>query len=164
MNDTGLRIVINLATQTLQLYRGELKLREYPVSTAKNGPGEEMDSQCTPRGRHIIEEKIGDGSPLNSVFVGRAFTGEIYEPALREQFPDRDWILTRILRLKGTEPGRNLHGQVDSYDRYIYIHGTPDDVVLGVPGSHGCVRLCNPDVIELFDMITEGTVVDILES
>jgi len=86
-----------------------------------------------------------------------------YSPALRRRHPGRDWILTRILRLRGTEAGRNLYGDVDSYERFIYIHGTPEDVDLTVPGSHGCVRLRNEDISDLFDRVEEGTAVIIRE-
>lgn len=134
-----------------------------PVSTAGNGPGELINSECTPRGEHVIAEKIGDGSPVNMVFIGRLPTGEIYEPALRELHPERDWILTRILWLDGLEEGRNKGGNVDTYRRYIYIHGTPDDVDMGCPGSHGCIRVSNDEMIALFDHVSEGDRVTIHE-
>ena len=162
-SDSKLRIEISLAAQTLRLFSAEGLVREYPVSSAKNGAGEIMDSECTPRGRHIIAEKIGEDCPINSVFVGRKATGEVYEPTLRAEHPQRDWILTRILWLRGTEPGRNLGDNVDSYERYIYIHGAPDDVDMAVCGSRGCVRLGNEDVIDLFDRVVEGTEVTISE-
>jgi lipoprotein-anchoring transpeptidase ErfK/SrfK len=122
-----------------------------------------MDSECTPRGNHVIDEKIGDGCPLNTVFVGRRATGEIYTAELREQQPARDWILTRILWLRGTEPGRNLGANVDSKARYIYIHGTPDETRLSVPGSRGCIRMRNRDIVELYDAVEVGTAVELLE-
>ncbi len=150
-------IVIDISRQTLTLYKGEGVIREYVVSTARNGPGELMDSECTPRGKHIISEKIGAGCAPNTVFVSRQTTGEIYQPGMRKEFPVRDWILTRILWLSGVEPGRNQGGNVDSHDRYIYIHGSPDDVEMGKPGSRGCVRMRNHDVVELFDLVQEGT-------
>lgn len=159
-----LKIEINIAEQKLRLFDGDELVKEYSVSTAKNGPGEQMDSECTPRGEHVIAEKIGDGSAVNSVFVGRETTGELYHPDLREHFPDRDWILTRILWLSGTEQGRNQGGDVDSRDRYIYIHGSPDDVAMGKPGSRGCIRMRNDDVIELFNQVEAGTKVFIAES
>ncbi|HCU84818.1 MAG TPA: L,D-transpeptidase, partial [Methylophilus sp.] len=121
-------------------------------------------SGCTPLGAHIIRAKIGGGAAENTVFVGRRPTGEIFTPALKEQFPDRDWILTRILWLSGTEPGKNRLGNVDTMQRYIYIHGTPDATVLGVPGSHGCVRMRNADLIELFEQVPVGTTVNICEA
>jgi lipoprotein-anchoring transpeptidase ErfK/SrfK len=158
-----LRIEVDLGTQRLRLLRGDEVLREYSVSTAKNGAGERMDTGCTPRGRHVITEKIGEGAMPGTVFVGRRPTGEIYSPELRKQNPTRDWIVTRILWLSGAEPGRNQGGEVDTYNRYIYIHGAPDDVPMGVPGSAGCIRMRNADVIELFDRVPPGTPVLIRE-
>ena len=156
-------IEVNISTQTLTLFAGDDVIKQYTISTAKNGPGEQMDSECTPRGKHLIREKIGAGCVANTVFVGREPTGELYHPELREQFPDRDWILTRILWLSGCEAGKNKGGNVDSYDRYIYIHGGPDDLAMGVPGSRGCVRMRNDDMIELFDLVETETGVNIIE-
>jgi lipoprotein-anchoring transpeptidase ErfK/SrfK len=156
-------IEINIHEQTLRLVSGDGVLREYPVSTAKNGPGETMDSECTPRGEHIVAEKIGEECEPDTIFVARKPTGEIYKPQLREQAPERDWIVTRILWLSGKEPGRNQGGKVDSYHRYIYIHGSPEDVEIGKPGSRGCIRMRNTDVIELFRQISIGTTVLINE-
>ena len=152
-----MQVHISLSTQRLRLYRGEELLMDVPVSTAANGAGETMHSGCTPRGWHRIRAKVGAGALENAVFVGRRPTGEIFTPALREQYPGRDWILTRILWLCGLERGRNRLGQVDTMRRYIYIHGTPDDVVLGAPGSHGCVRMANADVVRLFARVAPGT-------
>lgn len=152
----GLHIRISIAQQSLALLDGERLIRRYLVSTAKNGAGETAGSECTPRGEHIIAEKIGAGAELNTVFVGRRPTGEIYRPALRRAEPGRDWILTRILRLSGMEAGKNKGAGRDSYDRYIYIHGAPDDVPMGQPGSRGCVRMQNADMIELFDRVRTG--------
>jgi len=156
-------IEIKISEQRLRLFNGNDLAKEYSISTAKNGPGEQMDSECTPRGEHIITEKFGDGCEVNTVLVARESTGELYHPQLREQFPDRDWILTRILWLTGTESGRNQGGDVDSHDRYIYIHGAPDDVKMGEPGSRGCIRMRNEDVIELFNQIEVDTKVLISE-
>jgi len=156
-------IEINIAQQKLRLLNGGELIKEYIISTAKKGPGEQMDSECTPRGEHIITEKIGDGCEVNTVFVSRESTGELYHPVLREQFPDRDWIITRILWLTGTEQGCNQGGNVDSHDRYIYIHGAPDDVKMGEPGSRGCIRMRNEDVIELFNQVEVDTKVLISE-
>lgn len=157
MTNANRHIIVDLQKQQLMLYSDEQLLKIYPVSTAKNGPGEMMDSECTPRGYHVIAEKIGRNSADNTVFVGRQATGEIYEPAMRVAEPERDWILTRIMWLRGQEPGINLDGNVDSYDRYIYIHGTPEDVDMSVAGSRGCIRLRNHDIIELFEDVAEGT-------
>ncbi len=151
-------IRIDLPAQTLALLgeRGEAVAR-YDISSAANGPGEIINSECTPRGRHIIRAKIGAGAPLNSVFTGRRPSGERFAPQLRAGAPQRDWILTRILWLSGCEPGFNRLGAVDSMRRYIYIHGAPDDVEMGKPGSHGCIRMRNRDVVELFDRVAVGT-------
>ena len=163
-----MHIRISLPLQTLELFdaRGDL-LATYPVSTAKNGAGEQNGSYCTPRGRHIIRAKVGAGKTAqcaeNTVFVRRRPTGEIWSPALAAQFPGRDWILTRILWLSGTEPGKNRLGSVDTMRRYVYIHGSPDTVAMGTPGSIGCVRMRNRDIIELFDRVPVYTPVDIVE-
>lgn len=157
------RIEIDLSTQTLRLHNGSGLEREYPVSTAYNGPGELLGSGCTPRGLHLVRARIGDGAPPNTVFVGRRPTGELYSPDMRSRFPGRDWILTRILWLSGLEHGMNRLGNVDTMRRYIYIHGSPDDAKMGVPGSHGCIRMHNADVIDLFDRVPKGTRVLITE-
>ncbi len=156
------RIRISLPAQTLELRdeRGDL-LRRYSVSTALNGAGEEAGSHCTPRGRHLVRARIGSGMPANTVFRGRRPTGELWTPQLARQHPDRDWILTRILWLSGAEPGRNRLGPQDTMRRYIYLHGAPDDAPVGTPGSHGCVRMRNADIIELFDRVPAYTRVDI---
>jgi len=151
-----MHIQISISDQSLTLLDEKKLIKQYSISTAKNGPGEEMDSECTPRGVHIVTEKIGEGSKLNSIFVGRIQAGKIYEPALRELHPERDWILTRIFWLSGTEEEKNKGGNVDSHDRFIYIHGSPDDVEMGQPGSHGCVRMRNEDIIELFEIVEVG--------
>jgi len=136
-------------------------IREYSVSTAKNGLGERSGSFCTPRGRHRIVEKIGEGQPMFSVFKARVPTGEIWSPQLSASEPGRDWILTRILWLEGLEEGKNKGGTVDTHARYIYIHGTDEEHLVGTPASHGCIRMKNTDVAELFKMVEAGTEVDI---
>ncbi len=156
-------IRISLQQQILTLWQGEQCLVEYPVSTALNGPGERKNSGQTPRGRHIIRALIGGDAPLNAVFVGRRQTGEVYSSALAESFPARDWILTRILWLSGCEIGKNRLADVDTMQRYIYIHGTPDSEPMGVPMSHGCVRMRNNDIIDLFNRVVPGTSVLIEE-
>lgn len=157
------RIEINIGEQRLRYWENGALVMDVPVSTAKNGAGERRGSECTPRGVHIIRAKIGGGCAPGTVLVGRRPTGEIYSRELGERFPGRDWILTRILWLSGREPGRNRLGDVDSMRRYIYLHGTPDHVVLGVPGSRGCVRMRNSDIIALFDRVPAGTPVIISE-
>jgi lipoprotein-anchoring transpeptidase ErfK/SrfK len=156
-------IVVSIAEQRLQLRDGDNVLMDVSVSTAKNGPGEEHGSERTPRGMHYVRAKIGAGAAPNTVFKGRRPTGEIFSETLREQFPKRDWILTRILWLCGLECGMNRLGRVDTMRRYIYIHGCPDDDTLGVPGSHGCVKMRNADVVRLFDLVQVGTKVCLLE-
>ena len=160
-----MEIRVDVPGQTLTARRadGSIFMR-VPVSTARNGVGEVMDSECTPRGLHLIRARIGAGCPVNTVFRGRRPTGEIYSPALRRRFPRRDWILTRILWLSGLEPGRNRLGGVDTMRRYIYIHGAPDEDPMGEPTSHGCVKMRNADVMRLFDAVGVGTRVDIREA
>lgn len=157
------RIEIDIEQQTLDLLDDETPLRNYSISSGAKGVGEQNGSYCTPRGSHIIRARIGAGSAAGTVFVGRRPSGEHYTPELRKQHPGRDWILTRILWLSGTEPGRNRLGACDTMRRYIYIHGSPDDVEMGKPGSHGCIRMRNRDVIELFDLVETGIPVEILE-
>ena len=159
-----MHIRISLPQQTLELHdrQGRLLCR-YPVSTARNGAGEQNGSFCTPRGRHIVRAKVGAGATANTVFVRRRPTGEIWTPQLAGKFPGRDWILTRILWLSGKEPGRNRLGDVDTMRRYIYLHGSPDTVAMGAPGSIGCVRMKNSDIVELFDLVPPQTPVDIVE-
>lgn len=157
-----LSLVIDIPTQTLQVMQGEQVQKTYAISSGKNGVGEQWGSEQTPRGQHTIRAKIGAGAPANAVFVGRRPTGEIYNKDLRAAFPGRDWILTRIFWLCGREPGKNRWGEVDTMRRYIYIHGTPDDVEMGVPGSRGCIRMRNSDIIELFDQIPAGVSVTIV--
>jgi lipoprotein-anchoring transpeptidase ErfK/SrfK len=149
-------IVIDIKKQELT-FNG----KTYPVSTAKNGPGEKNGSFCTPRGRHIVRAKIGAGQPENAVFVRRRPTGEIWSAELGAKYPGRDWMLTRILWLSGKEPGKNRLGEVDTMRRFIYIHGSPDTAEMGKPGSIGCVRMRNRDVVELFDLVPPYTPVEI---
>jgi len=148
---------VSLARQQLELLEGERVVQAYTVSTAANGPGEQQDSACTPRGWHVIRARIGGGAMVNTVFRGRRPTGEVYSEALAQASPGRDWILSRILWLSGLEPGRNRLGRVDSMRRYIYIHGTPDSEPMGVPRSHGCIRMRNRDIIDLFNAVDYGT-------
>ncbi|MEW6354164.1 MAG: L,D-transpeptidase [Pseudomonadota bacterium] len=156
-------IEVSIGAQRLRLRHGARTVFETAVSTARNGPGEVAGSECTPRGWHVIRAKIGAGCPVNTVFVGRRPTGEIYTPQLREQFPRRDWILTRILWLSGLEVGKNRLHNVDTMRRYIYLHGCPDEDEMGVPSSHGCVKLHNNDVMSLFEHVAVGTRVLISE-
>ena len=151
-----MKIVIDISKQQLT-FDGRI----YSVSTSKSGAGEKNGSFCTPRGRHIVRAKIGAGQPANSVFVRRRPTGELWSPELHAQYPGRDWMLTRILWLSGCEVGRNRMGKVDTMRRMIYIHGAPDSAEMGKPGSHGCVRMRNADVAELFDLVPPYAAVEI---
>ena len=151
-------IEVDIPAQTLTLKDAQGKqLMHTRISTARNGAGEERESEKTPRGEHYIRAKIGAGLPSHSVLISRRPTGEVYSPPLRAAFPNRDWILTRILWLCGCEPGKNRLGNVDTMRRYIYIHGCPDEDPMGVPGSHGCVKMRNHEIIELFDRVASGT-------
>jgi lipoprotein-anchoring transpeptidase ErfK/SrfK len=158
------RIRINIGTQYIDIIdkNGSI-IKRYAISTSKNGAGEQNGSYCTPRGRHIVRAKIGAGRPLNTVFVERRPTGEVYSPELARSFPKRDWILTRILWLSGCEPGYNRLGKVDTMRRAIYIHGSPDSAEMGKPGSLGCIRMRNEDLVELFDLVPVRTPVEIRE-
>jgi lipoprotein-anchoring transpeptidase ErfK/SrfK len=164
MHDTSHLIKVSIDEQRLQLLESGRVTMDVAVSTAANGPGEIMHSECTPRGWHRVRARIGEGSPANTVFVGRRPTGEIYSPELRRTHPQRDWMLTRILWLCGMEPGKNRLGQVDSMRRYIYIHGCPEEDAMGTPSSHGCVKMTNADVIRLFDAVPVGIRVLIQEA
>ena len=157
------QLIISISDQTLKWFENGTPVKTYSISSAKNGVGEIMGSECTPRGKHTISDKYGDGCVMNTVFVARQTTSEIYKPALRKAHSGRDWILTRIIWLSGEEVGRNQGGQVDSHARYIYIHGSPDDVKMGKPGSRGCIRMRNADIVELYDAVSVGTEVIINE-
>ena len=158
-----MKIEIDMGRQELLLTGDSSVLKRYRVSTAKKGAGEKNGSFCTPRGRHLVRAKIGAGQPLNAVFVRRRPTGEVWSPELHERYPGRDWILTRILWLSGCERGRNRLGDVDTMRRYIYLHGSPDIAEMGKPGSIGCVRMRNADIVELFDLVPPYTEVEIRE-
>jgi len=163
MNEPPVSILVSLARQELRLMVDGRGRCSYPVSTAAGGAGEHNGSLQTPRGWHVVRARIGEGAPVGTVFRARRPTGEIYQEALGRRHPGRDWILTRILWLSGCEPGFNRLGDVDTMRRYIYIHGTPDDTVLGVAGSHGCIRMRNADIVALFDRVPVGTPVEIRE-
>ena len=159
-----MKINISIDLQTLDLINNQDEvISKYLRSSAIKGTGQASGSYCTPLGQHIIRAKIGSGQPENSVFVGRRPTGEIYSPELASQFPGRDWILTRILWLSGCDVGFNRLGSVDTMRRYIYIHGSPDSVHMGQPGSIGCIRMRNADIVDLFDRVTAGIPVNIAQ-
>jgi L,D-transpeptidase YbiS len=157
------RIRVHLGSQRLELLEGARVLASWAISTAAKGAGEREGSEQTPRGLHEVRAKIGAGQPAGAVFVGRRPTGELCTPERARAEPERDWVLSRILWLRGREVGRNRRGAVDSMRRYIYIHGTADEAALGTPASHGCIRMRSADVIELFDRVEPGTPVEIVE-
>ena len=156
-----MKIEIDAARQELRLLEGKKVLKRYAVSTAKRGLGEKNGSFCTPRGQHIVRAKIGAGQPNGTVFVRRRPTGEVWTPELHAKYPGRDWILTRILWLSGRERGKNRLGDVDTMRRYIYIHGSPETAEMGKPGSIGCIRMRNADIVELFELLPPYTEVEI---
>ncbi|MFO1374913.1 MAG: L,D-transpeptidase [Agitococcus sp.] len=158
-----LTIEINIATQQLTVWQQQQIIAQFIISSALKGAGEIQGSEQTPRGQHIIRAKIGQNQPINSVFKARRPTGEIYNAQLAAQFPTRDWILTRIMWLSGCELGKNRGGRYDTMRRYIYIHGTPDTEPMGIPKSHGCIRMRNEDIIQLFDLVPVYTPVIIHE-
>jgi lipoprotein-anchoring transpeptidase ErfK/SrfK len=159
-----MKVDISVARQMLTLFDDDGRvLREYRVSTGKAGVGELSGSFRTPRGRHLIRAKIGAGAEENTIFVRRRPTGDVWSPAFEQRHPGRDWVLTRILWLSGCEPGRNRLGCVDTMRRYIYIHGAPEHADMGTPASHGCIRMRNADIVELFDLVPAYTPVDIRE-
>jgi len=158
-----MKIEIDAAKQELVLYDESKVVKRYAISTSKKGLGEKNGSLCTPRGRHIVRAKIGAGQPRGAVFVRRRPTGEVWTRELHERYPGRDWILSRILWLSGKERGKNRLGEVDTMRRYIYIHGAPDSAEMGKPGSIGCVRMRNADIVELFDLVPPYTPVEIKE-
>jgi lipoprotein-anchoring transpeptidase ErfK/SrfK len=148
---------ISSQMQRLEILINSKITKSYPISTAKNGLGEIKGSECTPCGWHQIRAKIGNKHPINTVFIARRPTGEIYDAKLAKNYPNRDWILTRILWLDGLEVGKNRYGNVHTASRYIYIHGCPDELITGSPQSHGCIRMKNADILELFNRISVGT-------
>lgn len=157
-----MHIQISIARQQLTLFDDQTQvIKKYSISSARKGTGQRYGSFCTPLGLHIIRAKIGEHQPVNTVFVRRRPTGEIYTPELAADFPGRDWILTRILWLSGCERGFNRLGKVDTMRRYIYIHGSPDSVEMGKPGSSGCIRMHNHDLLDLFARVPVRTKVEI---
>ncbi len=153
-------ILIDLTQQTLLLPKHN---KFYVISSGKNGIGEQENSGKTPRGWHRVAQKIGHDAAKYSVFIARQPTGEIYNQQLAQQFPQRDWILSRILWLDGLEAGFNQGEGCDTFKRYIYIHGTPDTEPMGIPMSHGCIRMKNDEIIELFELVPEHALVYISE-
>ena len=151
-----MHIRVDTSEQIMELFLGGGIQRRYPVSTAKNGLGEQQDSGCTPRGLHYVRCKIGAGLSKNTIFIARRPQEIGYSSDLEKKKPGEDWILSRILWLSGLQCGMNRLGPVDTMRRYIYIHGTPPSGISGKPESKGCIRMFQNDIIELFDLITVG--------
>lgn len=151
---------VSVGEQRLRLLQGGRILWEAPCSTAAKGIGARINSYQTPLGWHSVAEKIGEGKPAGQVYREKRAANEVWKPG---DVVKEDLVLTRVLTLRGEEPGRNQGGEVDSYARGIYIHGTNDEARIGTPTSHGCVRLSNADVITAFERIPQGTLVLITE-
>ena len=156
-------INISIKQQALTLIDDGSVIKYFKVSTSLKGIGQIKNSLQTPIGRHYIRAKIGKDQPILTIFEGRRPTGQIWSNSHSNSEPNHDWILSRILWLSGKELGFNRLGNFDTMQRYIYIHGTADENKLGKPLSHGCIRMSNNDVIELFDLIHVGTIVNINE-
>lgn len=158
---SGTAVWVCVDEQMFRIVRNGQIVWQAQCATAASGTGSQMNSYKTPLGWHSVKAKVGGGAPLGQVFRSAKATKEIWKPG---QTTKEDLVLTRILWLTGEEPGKNLGGSVDSYSRYIYIHGTNEEEKIGTPSSHGCVRLRNTDVVQAFDLIPEGTRVLITEA
>jgi len=154
---------VSVKYQRLYLIVNDSTIRKYSISTAKKGIGCKSGSNKTPSGLHTIKRKIGADVPLGGILESRIYTGRIAKIITKKKNAEKDYVTTRVMWLQGEEPGLNKGRNVDSYNRYIYIHGTPEEGFIGEPASHGCVRMKNKDVIELFDFIDEGTPILILK-
>ena len=152
---------VNQFCQKVNHFKNHQVNKSYSISTALKGIGQNKNSFQTPIGTHYIRAKIGKGLPSLSIFEARRPTGRIWNKEDAESHPNQDWVLSRILWLSGKELGVNRLGSLDTMQRFIYIHGTPDESQLGEPFSHGCIRMSNDDVIELFDLVSAGTIVHI---
>ena len=148
---------VDVAKQSLYLLENDQVVDTLLCSTARLGVGERKGSEQTPRGWHRVRAMVGANQPKGTVYIGRRPTGEVWSQSLADHYPDRDWILTRILWLCGMEPGLNRFGEVDSMQRYIYIHGTPPTEPMGVPRSHGCIRLHDDEIIDVFSFVRPGS-------
>lgn len=155
-------LYVSVQRQSLFHLRRRRLLNVYPVATSGRGLGAETDSYRTPEGLHRISDKVGDEVPPLGILKDRVFTGELADVDFAGV--DKDWITSRILWLDGLEPGLNKGGSVDSHNRFIYIHGTANERSVGKPSSMGCIRMCNADVIKLYDAVPVGALVVILDN
>ena len=154
-------IIVDISEQRLYLYSNNDLILSYPVSTSKYGEGQTENSFKTPLGLHEIKEKIGHKAPINTIFTARVNTNKRADVQIKQNDTEDDFVTSRIMWLDGLEDGINRGLGVDSYNRYIYIHGTHEEGLIGQKASHGCIRMFNNDVIELFDIVSEGTKVQI---
>ncbi len=161
LRDNQFAIVVSISRQRLYLFQGMKLLCSYPVSTSRFGIGNRTNSYKTPTGTHLICQKIGRGAPPGTIFISRKITDKIARIYRKGKNCRSDYITTRILRLKGLEPGINRGRGIDTYRRKIYIHGTPAESLLGRPASKGCIRMANRAIIELFSLIPKKTLVEI---
>lgn len=163
-HDSEYIITVNVSKQELFLFESApfenvTLIKVYPVSTSKYGTGNQIGSNKTPLGTHFIAEKIGTGAKIGTIFQGRINTGMVAEIYTDATDIEEDYITTRILWLQGIEPEINQNGEISSYNRYIYIHGTPAEGLIGKSASNGCIRMKNQDIVELFKLVPEGTLV-----
>lgn len=157
--DTFHVLQVSVAKQQMTLYELGRPVQTFRISTSMVGTGSRMGSIRTPLGRHRICRMVGDGLVAGAVLRGAKPTGEVAQIFIDTTNVEDDLVTTRILWLEGLEPGRNRGGLVDSYHRYIYIHGTPEEGLIGQPASHGCLRMYNRDVIALYNRIRLGSLV-----
>ncbi len=160
MVELGKKILVSIADQKLLLLQDKIKIAEYPISTSKFGIGNKSGSKMTPLGYHIIKEKVGDNVPQNSIYKDDNFTKEIAVIDYKKIDED-DLITSRVMKLVGLESGINKGGEVDSFERGIWIHGTVAECDIGSPASHGCIRMKNEDIIKLYNMVDIGVSVEI---
>ena len=156
-------IYVSVKYQRLYLIVNDSTIKKYAISTAKKGIGCIANSNKTPSGLHTIKRKIGDNVPLGGILESRMYTGRVAKILTKKKNAKKDYVTTRVMWLTGEEPGLNKGRNRDSYNRYIYIHGTPEEGFIGEPASHGCIRMKNKDVIELYDVVDEGTPILILK-
>lgn len=154
-------VIVDVSEQQLSLYRDGQRIGHWPVSTSQYGIGNRQNSLRTPLGVHRVARMIGADAPLGTLFEARRNTGRTVTILKDDRPADGDYVTTRILWLEGLEPGVNKGAGIDSFQRYIYIHGTAEEGRIGRPASHGCVRMGNQAVVELFDQVQEGTLVEI---
>ena len=153
----NIEIIVDISDQRLYLIEGSIIIESYPISSSKYGEGSIENSFKTPLGKHIIKEKIGSGAPLNTIFVARVNTNEKANIIRSLDDSEDDYVTSRILWLDGLEEGINKGEGVDSFNRFIYIHGTHEEGLIGQKSSHGCIRMFNNDVVKLYDIVKKGT-------